>query len=109
MKLPITILLFILICPFVKADKAAYESAYLTLEAMLEGKETIDFKKAIFTVENAYYGNTMSYEEFDKGIKNLAHVCKGMIAKKQIQEYKTAGNWAIFMLMTQKIPENSTW
>ncbi len=108
MKLPITILLFILICPFVKADKAAYESAYLTLEAMLEGKETIDFKKAIFTVENAYYGNTMSYEEFDKGIKNLAHVCKGMIAKKQIQEYKTAGNWAIFMLMTQKIPENDS-
>lgn len=99
-------ILIITISPHLKAEKATYESAYQTLKSMLEDEAAVDFKKAIFTVENAYYGNTMSYEAFDKGIKDLAQVCEGMIAERKIEEYKTAGNWAIFTLMTQKIPHN---
>jgi len=75
---------------------------------MLENESAVDFKKALFTIENAYYGNTMNYEEFDRGIQSLALKCENMIAQKQIQTYKTAGNWAIFMLMTQKVPENDS-
>jgi hypothetical protein len=101
--------IFILSCPLaLNAQKEGYEKAYTVLADMLTGKQPLDFIKAVYTLENAYLEDTLSYVAYTKKIKDIANVCKGMIAKKGLQKYKTAGNWAIFMWMTQKIPENDS-
>jgi hypothetical protein len=53
-----------------------YVSAYRHLDAMLEGREILSFKKAVFATENAYYGDSLSYAQFDEKIQWLTAVSK---------------------------------
>lgn len=85
-----------------------YEKAYSELNSMLNGETNLDFKKALFTVENAWYDNKLNYADFEKEISKIAAICKKMVERKQLTEYKTANNWAIFMYLTQKLPENDS-
>lgn len=61
----------------------------------------------MFIVENAWHDNKLNYSDFDKQISDIAVSCKKMIDTKGLNNYKTASNWAIFMYMTQKVPENN--
>lgn len=74
---------------------------------MLERKQSPDFSKAVFTVENAWYNNQLRQADFDQQLTQLAAKCQQMVANKQLQAYRTSRNWAIFMLITQKLPENN--
>lgn len=84
-----------------------YEKAYSELNSMLDGETELNFSKALFIVENAWYDNKLNYSDFDKQIDSIATLCQKMINKKGLNNYKTASNWAIFMYMTQKVPENN--
>ena len=90
-----------------QAQTTSYETAYATLKAMLENKQAPNFSRAVFTVENAWYDNKLSQADFDQQIAQLASLCQQMVAKKQLQSYRTSRNWAVFMLLTQKVPENN--
>ncbi|MEO1023213.1 MAG: hypothetical protein AAFW89_11780 [Bacteroidota bacterium] len=57
----------------------AYRQAYEELRSMLDGETPLDLKKAIFTVENAYFNNQGSFEEFDQRIKDLAQLTSDYI------------------------------
>ncbi|MEM6299594.1 MAG: hypothetical protein AAF740_12975 [Bacteroidota bacterium] len=107
MKLLVTFLLFLTLATSHAQTQQNYEQAYLQLQQMLEGKRPLSIQKAIFAVENAWHGNTLSYLEFDKDVEKAADACQQMIMKKGLGSYKTAGNWAIFMYMTQEVPENN--
>ncbi len=52
----------------------AYFEAYEELRAMLDGEAPLDLKKAIFVVENAYFNNQGSFENFDNQVKELAEL-----------------------------------
>lgn len=93
---------------FAYGQTESYEKAYSELESMLEEKTELDFKKALFTIENAWFDNTRNYSDFEKEISEIATICKQMVERKKITDYKTANNWAIFMYLTQKIPENDS-
>ncbi len=84
-----------------------YEKAYSDLNSMLNEETELNFSKALFTVENAWYDNKLNYSDFDKQIDSIANLCQKMINKKGLNSYKTASNWAIFMFMTQKVHENN--
>ena len=100
--------LLVALPPSVQAQTAPYEAAYVTLRSMLEKKQPLSFSKAVFTVENAWYDNKLSQADFDQQIAQLASLCQQMVAKKQLQAYRTSRNWAIFMLLSQKVPENNS-
>ena len=87
-------------------QSVAYESAYATLQAMLTGKQKSDFQHAVFVVENAWYDNARNEAQFNQQINAVAQICQQMIRQKNLQQHPTAGNWAIFMWMTQKVPGN---
>lgn len=53
-----------------------YEEAYLILSNMLEGKEPTSFKKAVFTVENAFFEGFLPTTFIDIEIKNLCTIAK---------------------------------
>lgn len=55
---------------------AHYEAAYSEIQAMLSGEQDYSFKRAVFLVENAYYENSLVYDDFNEQIaflKSLAN------------------------------------
>lgn len=89
------------------AQSPSYSTAYATLHAMLTGKQKPDFQHAVFVVENAWFDNTRNEVQFKQQLSSAAQTCQRMVQQKNLQQHRTAGNWAIFMWMTQKVPENN--
>jgi len=83
-----------------------FEQAVNEITEMLNGQRPLSFKRAVFLTENAYYDGTLNWEQFCNDIEQIKVVVNKMIVAKGLQKYKTAGNWAIFSYMTEKIPEN---
>ena len=74
---------------------------------MLTGKQQLDFTHAVFVVENAWYAQPLPEAPFTQQLVSIAQTCQRMVQQKNLQQHRTAGNWAIFMWMTQKVPENN--
>ncbi len=85
-----------------------YEWAYSHLVSMLEGTIPADFQQAVFTVENAYYENTLNPKTFDTYIDTYALLCQSIVESGQIR-YKGADTQeasmqcAVFLLMSDSI------
>lgn len=84
-----------------KTPKEKYELAYNQLSDMLEGKKPLDYKKAVFIVEDTYLNNTLNYKEFSNYFTTLAQQIKEYIANKGLQKHKTAYHYGIFSYMTE--------
>ncbi|MFZ4413250.1 MAG: hypothetical protein ACOYOV_09235 [Bacteroidales bacterium] len=97
------------------AYKESFYKAYNALESMLEGKDSLNYEKAVFITENAYHNNYFNYEDF----KRLLDFHAGMINAYAVdiranykEKYKTlkpweqcyfksnTDNWAIFKYIT---------
>jgi hypothetical protein len=87
--------------------KQLYENAYNEMTKMLEGKKSISFKKAVFLMENAYLNNTWTYERFNQQISSVANKLRQLIKERQLEQFKTAGNWAVFTYMKDSIQQNN--
>ena len=77
-------LIAIVLCysPTFGQDKSAYQQAYTQIVGMLEGKDSLSFKKAVFLTENAYLDNKLSYDKFSKQIKlysQISHTIRELI------------------------------
>ncbi len=83
-----------------------FQEAVDEISQMLEGHKPIDFKRATFLTENAYYDGKLNYEDFCCQIDSIAINVNQIIVSKGLQKFKTAGNYAIFTYMTEKIPQN---
>lgn len=102
--------------------KTCFYNAKTQLEVMLDGSETPDFEKAIFTIENAWYENNVSKQDFDRTIETYIGTIRNIIkqnnnpaivkqkpnyllTQKQIDERYTKAltNWAIYTFMTKDI------
>jgi hypothetical protein len=87
--------------------KTSYEGAFDELNQMLEGKQPQDLKRAVFLVENAWHGGTLSYENYCSQINGIVETLRSMVQNKGIVHYKTAGNWAAHTYLCKPVPENS--
>ncbi|MCC8144990.1 MAG: hypothetical protein LIO93_00830 [Bacteroidales bacterium] len=83
-----------------------FDRAIDEIEQMLRGEKTLSFKRAVYLVENAYYEGKINWEDYNKEISRIKPVLDKMIDDRNLRQYKTAGNWAIFTYMTDSIPEN---
>jgi len=84
-----------------------FKQAVDEITDMLEDRKPVDFKRAVFLTENAYYKGQLDYSNFCNQLTKISVKLNQMIVNKGLQGYKTAGNWAIFSYMTEKIPENN--
>jgi hypothetical protein len=81
-----------------------YKQAFQSLADMLSGKQPMNLKKAVFTVENAYYENRLNYEQFDKKIKEYTDFCKLKMKVDGLNKNNPlAVNNMIFKFMTDTI------
>lgn len=74
---------------------------------MLNGKHSIDFKRAVFVSENAYLNNSLDYDKFCDDIKHISDQLIALIKQRGLEQYKTSGNWAVFSYMMDSIPLNN--
>ncbi len=122
------ILMFSLITVPAKADdinqqKAYYQSAKQEIEAMLEGNAPLSYERAIYLIENAWYDNKLTYDDFQSVITYNTDIISTIARQNQkeqpqdttehfwdaLKEYsrkdkgyyeKALTNWAIFKFMT---------
>ena len=80
-----------------------YKKAFDEMMQMIKGEKPVNFKRAVFLYENAHYNNTLDYQKFCAEIDVIAHKVRQIIKSEppDVQKFKTIGNWAIFMYMTQ--------
>ncbi len=84
-----------------------YNDALNEIHKMLKGDEPLSFKRAVFLMEYAERDGKISWEEFNNEILRIKPILEKMIVDRNLQSYKTAGNWAIFTYMCDSIKENS--
>lgn len=87
----------------------AYQQALQEHRAMLTGQQPIQFKRAVFITENAYFGNQLSYEKFNQVIRRLTALCLSFKEANSLSYYEKdkeeVNSWsAIFKVMTDTLP-----
>ena len=97
------------------SSKVSYYKAYDELKNMLEGKETLNYEKAVFITENAYHNNYFNYKDFKRLIDFHASIInayakdvrtsykekyKGLRSFEQHFFKSNTDNWAIFKYIT---------
>ena len=71
---------------------------------MLEGREKPCLKRAVFLTENAFFDNTMSYEQFDATIQQLKNLCLLKLEEDGLSlQDDMAKKMMIFQVMTDEI------
>lgn len=84
-----------------------FEKAYKEINLMLEDKQVVKYRKAVFLTENAFSNGKLDENLFNKQLDSIIAICKKMIAEKGLQNQKTAAQWAIFGYMCKSIPYNN--
>jgi hypothetical protein len=87
-----------------KKGTKEYYQAYEVLAKMLDQNENLDIKKALFTVENAYFENKYKYEDFDKRIKAFTTFCQYKMKEESTNTHDNkALNEILFRLMSDTL------
>ncbi len=73
-----------------------YNTAYLEMADMLDGKQPLSIKRAVFLQEWAYLDGNLDYDEFCRGIDTVATFLRRFIKVNGLEQYKTGGNFALF-------------
>jgi len=82
-------------------DDLHFAQAYDEIVRMLEGKDSISFKRSEFLVEWAYLKGELSYENYCHDIDSVVQILRNFIYLNGLQQYKTAGNFALFEYFTK--------
>jgi hypothetical protein len=64
-----------------------FYQAFEEINTMLKGDQALNLGRVVFLVENAYYGNTLDYADYQKTIKDNVQLCH-----QKIKEEKLNGN-----------------
>jgi hypothetical protein len=78
-----------------------YNLAFQEISQMLDGKILLDFKRSTFLVEWAYNKGNLDYNVFCQQISQIAKDLKQFVKYKGVEQYKTAGNSALFEFFTK--------
>ena len=81
----------------------AYNQAFNELEQMLNGSKPKSITRAVFIPENAYYENSLPYENYRKIIDNIVYVCNLQMKKDRSPNTNLAKNMSIFKFMSDTI------
>ena len=92
--------------PYMMKDSFFMES-FNELKSMLNEETPYSLKRAEFLVEWSYSGGRMNYEKFCHDIDSVSYILKRFIEVNNIQQYKTAPNFALFEYFTKPSPMNS--
>lgn len=87
----------------------SYQRAFNELNDMLAGELPIDFKRAVFITENAYFDNTFKYDKFCYLIRNYRLLAEQLINSNsllydEVDKRKVSVYASVFKVMKDTIP-----
>lgn len=97
------------VCPQTPADRIDtryYESAYTGITAMLDGRDSINLKRAVFLVEWAAGDGEPSYAAYCHGIDTMAAGIAHFIAANNLGRMKIGGNIALLEFFSRPYSMN---
>jgi hypothetical protein len=97
----LTIILALFLSDSFSQSKSAYKSAFNEIHKMLKGEFPLDFKRAVFLTENAYYANKLDYKEFCKLIDNIEMKLNQFMRDKGVVNHVMGKQFAIFNYMME--------
>jgi len=81
-----------------------YQSAYDSIDGMLEGKSPLDLKRAVFLVENTYFDNQAKYKQFFDLIAKKVYILRQVIKTEKLDTTNNlALNYAIQKLFMESV------
>ena len=82
-----------------------FHNAFAEIDSMLSGTKELNLARSIFLVENAFYGNTLNYSDYQSFIKRKVEFCNRIMKEsKQDANDNLVKNLAIFRLLTETVP-----
>lgn len=86
-----------------------YEHVYRELTGMLEGRKKLDFKRAVFLSEQAWFDGQLDSTAFENRISRLVNLCRSVKESRTLlydgeDKQKMATHAAIFSVLTDSIP-----
>ena len=89
--------------------QSIYQQAYNRIDSMLLNKIPLNFKEAVFTVENAYIDGINDSNDINQAIDALVHLVKFMSSTELIDYCESDKNFiinhsALFKVLTDTIP-----
>ena len=102
-------ILFFTINLHAQSPDAYYFDAFSQIKSMLSDSTSLDFPKAVFLTESAYFENQLNQEVFDNNIRFCTSICRGIIASGNIvypekDKDIASAQCAVFLFMTDTIP-----
>lgn len=83
---------------------SCYYTAYDEIERMLKGEVPLNLGRAVFLTENAFYENSMNYDDFTQAIKEEAALCQTKIKQEKLDEQNNVvKNMMLFSLLTDTL------
>jgi hypothetical protein len=127
-KIIIPLLVILSICSLEAQEVPSqhFPQAFEEISAMLEGKQLLDFEKAVFLTENAYRDNSLNYEDFKSALNVHSAIIEQFIKANDKYDWrqfvrgnmgiapdmeieakeryrKALANWAIFSYLTDTL------
>jgi len=109
---PFIILFFFLISAtniIAQDQQKAYEDSFTLLNSMLKGERTYSFKKAVFSVENAYFNGHIDTVFVNREIQILTSLCHSLVENRFLayleNDRKDVNKWAAtYQVLCDSIP-----
>lgn len=95
--IPLLLIFSVLTLKAQDISKQNFQQAYQEIVSMLEGKQPLDFEKAVFLTENAYRDNSLTYEDFKAALDVHSTLIGQLIKNNDIHDWKqfVRGNMGI--------------
>lgn len=86
-----------------------YRQALAEIGDMLEGKKPLDLKRAVFLVENAYFGNRLNYAWFTRDVAAMKEIVLAILkAEGYSPDNDLAKKWALHRFMSDTVELKGT-
>jgi hypothetical protein len=107
----ILLILFSKFCATAQNQEKLFEQSYALLNNMLVNENSYSFKKAVFSVENAYLDDKLDTLNINKQLKFLTNLSNSLIKDRFLayleKDKPTVNKWAsIYQIMCDTIPIN---
>ncbi len=81
-----------------------YYKAFDEINNMLNGKQPLNLGRAVFLVENAYYNNTLNYDEYQKSLNDQVKLCSEKIREDKLnKDNNLVKNMMLFRLISDTL------
>lgn len=89
-----------------RIDISCYESAYREITDMLDGKDSINLKRAVFLLEWAALDGQLDYNAYCAGIDTMAAGIRHFVAANNLDRMKIGGNIALLEFFSRPYSMN---